>query len=212
MDRSKIGFVVGLAAEARLLDMTGCAVEIGGGTAPGAARAVAGLIGRKAGAIISFGLAGGLNPALPPGALLIPEAVLDGGTLFHCDAELLRLLGGATCKSTVAEQAVVATVARKQALFAQTGADAVDLESGAVARAAAGAGIPFAVLRAVADPAARDLPPAALVALSGTGRIGLLSVLASVLKQPGQIPALLAVGRDAAKARGALVRKLRATG
>ena len=212
MDRSKIGFVVGLAAEARLLDMTGCAVEIGGGSAPGAARAAARLIGRNLGAVISFGLAGGLNPALAPGAVVIPESVIDGGTAFHCDPGLLNLLGGATCKSVAGEQAVVTSVARKQALYAQTGADAVDLESGAVARAAAGNNLPFAVLRAVADPAGRDLPPAALVALSGTGRIGLFSVLASVLKEPGQIPALLALARDAAKARRALVRKLRETG
>jgi hypothetical protein len=35
------------------------------------------------------------------------------------------------------------------------------------------------------------------------------AVLASVLRQPGQIPALLAIAKDAAKARAALIRRLK---
>ena len=57
---------------------------------------------------------------------------------------------------------IVATQADKARAWIDTGALAVDLESAVVARAAAAAGIPFLVLRAIADPATRHLPPARL--------------------------------------------------
>jgi adenosylhomocysteine nucleosidase len=72
--------------------------------------------------------------------------------------------------------------------------------------------LPFAVLRAVADPAERDLPPAALLALDGGGRISFLRVLGSVIRNPGQVPGLLALAGDAAAARRALKERLRALG
>jgi adenosylhomocysteine nucleosidase len=108
----------------------------------------------------------------------------------------------------LAGAAIAVTVAEKKSLFEATGADAIDLESGAVARVAAARGVPFAVLRAVADPAERNLPPAALVALDRSGRIGFLRVLASVFGNPAQIPGLLALARDAAAARRALKGKI----
>jgi adenosylhomocysteine nucleosidase len=69
--------------------------------------------------------------------------------------------------------------------------------------------VPFAVLRAVADPADRDLPPAAVTALSEAGKIKGGKVLGSVLRQPGQIGELVLLARNAAAARSALVRRLR---
>ena len=99
---------------------------------------------------------------------------------------------------------VVASAAAKATLFAATGAAAVDLESGAVARVATEHGLPFAVLRAICDPAERDLPPAALIALDRRGAVGVMRVIGSVLAHPGQLAALLALAADAAAARRAL--------
>jgi adenosylhomocysteine nucleosidase len=209
MERSKIGFVVGLSAEARLLQGSGFSVEIGGGLPAGAAHAAERLIEKNIEALISFGLAGGLNPALRPGAVLIPQSVIDAQDVFDCDNELLEILGAANCKSMLAWHRSAETAAEKRELFEDTMAEAVDLESGAVARAAAAKGVPFAVLRAVADPADRNLPPAALIALNSGGQIKISSVLASVFRQPRQIPMLLAIAQDAAKARHALIEKLK---
>jgi adenosylhomocysteine nucleosidase len=208
MDFSKIGFVVGLSAEARLLRRLGVRIGIGGGFPAGAARAAEKLVADGAVALVSFGLAGGLNPALSPGAVLVPKSVIDNGEIFPCDPSLIEWLGGANAKFVMSAKLVAETEAEKTALFKATKADAIDLESGAVARVAAAGKLPFAVLRAVADPAQRNLPPAALIALNGAGEIGFLSVLASVFKKPVQIPALITLGQDAAKARGALIRKL----
>ena len=212
MERSEIGFVVGLSAEARLLRRFGVRIGIGGGFPAGATQAAEKLVGEGATALVSFGLAGGLNPALPPGALLVPQSVIDDGKVYPCDPSLIEWLGGANAECIMSANLVAETAREKADLFKATAAAAIDLESGAVARVAAGAGIPFAVLRAVADPAQRNLPPAALIALNGAGEIGFSSVLASLFKKPAQIPALIALGQDAAKARVALVRKLRGLG
>ena len=205
LDSDRIGVVVGLAAEARIVRRFFSRVETGGGTAAGAEGAAQRLIEQGAAALISFGLAGGLDPMLRPGAVIVPDAVVTRGQALATDQLLNEGLGGETGQALLGADHVAATALAKQYLFVATGCAAVDLESGAVALAAEAHGLPFAVLRAICDPAERDLPPAALCALNDTGAIGLLRLMASVLSQPWQIPALLALGQDAAAARRALM-------
>jgi adenosylhomocysteine nucleosidase len=212
MDIGKIGFVTGLMAEMALLRGAPFLRGAGGGTAEGAADVALRLIEDGADGLVSFGLAGGLNPALAPGALLVPSRVAEGSNTYECDPALSAWLGGATMGVLLGGKTIAVTAAEKAALFAASGADAIDLESGAVARVALAHGLPFAVLRAVADPAGRTLPPAALIALNQAGQIGILRVLASVLLNPAQIPPLLALARDAASARRALAARLKTIG
>jgi adenosylhomocysteine nucleosidase len=198
------GVVVGLAAEARLVRSLGWPVAIGGGTAGGAWLAAERLVSGGVTALISFGLAGGLDPALRAGSLLVPCAIITDGQRLPTDPRLSGRLGSVSIPLLLGARDVIAGVAAKAALFAATGAAAVDLESGAVARVAAEHGLPFAALRAICDPAERDLPPAALIALDQRGVIGLARVLWSVLVHPAQVPGLLALAGDAATARRAL--------
>ena len=202
---SRLGVVVGLTAEARLLSGSGCAVAVGGGTPVGARRMAQRLVDDGATALISFGLAGGLEPALAAGTLVVPDAVLSQGKRFDCDVSLRAPLTGASIRSLLAADAVVATAADKRRLWQESGAAAVDLESGAVAEIATAAGIPFAVLRAICDPAARDLPSAAVDALDQNGRIAPLKMARILLRDPLQILALIRLAQDAARARRALV-------
>ncbi len=187
----------------------GAQVAIGGGGPAGAAQAAESLAPHVS-ALISFGLAGGLDPALPAGALLVPATVLADDGAWRTDPALSAWLGGATPGALFGDGAILATAAAKAALHARTGAVAVDLESAAVARAAARHGLPFAVLRAVCDPAGRTLPHAALVALDAQGRIGPVRVASAVLARPWDIPALIALGADAARARRALAARVAA--
>jgi adenosylhomocysteine nucleosidase len=201
--------VVGLRAEARLARRLGLPVVIGGGTAAGADAAARRAVAAGAAALVSFGLAGGLDPSLRPGDLIVPVAVVQNGVSLATDPGLTAWLGGATPHRLLAAGTVAADAANKRRLWQATGAAAVDLESGAVAQVATLHHLPFAVLRAICDPAERDLPPAALAALDGRGAIGLARVAGSVIAQPGQIPALLRLAADAAAARRALARRLR---
>lgn len=204
-----IAFVVGLKAEARLLK--GASVFIGGGDAAGAEIAAKRAIDAGATGLISFGLAGGLAGHMAAGSLLIPRRVAWRGTTYQTDPGLSAALGGCNCDLLTAEEQIVVTASEKAGLCARTGADAVDLESGATAEAASRAGVPFAVLRAVCDPAGRDLPPAALAALDQAGAIGLGRVLISLARHPLQLAGLLRLAQDAALARASLTAHLRDT-
>ncbi len=182
----------------------GCPVRVGGGTPDGAVRAARDLVALGAVGLVSFGLAGGLDPALRPGVLVIPRMVLWAGRRYDADVASAGRFGGLTGHCLLAGTAVAANVEAKRRLHRQTGAHAIDLESGGVAEVAAAHGIPFVAVRAICDPAERDLPPAALAALDGRGRIGLARVILSVLRHPGQVAELLRLASDAAAARRAL--------
>ena len=196
-------------AEARLARGLGGLVEAGGGDAAGAEIAARRLVTLGVDALLSFGLAGGLAPNLAAGAIVIPRTVADeNGTIWRTDTDLAARYGP-PCGTILAADAIYATHLAKQAAWTASGAVAVDLESGAVARVAAEHGLPFAVLRAVCDPAGRDLPHAALTALDRQGRIQISALFRSVARHPGQIPALVALGREASKARQALLECVR---
>jgi adenosylhomocysteine nucleosidase len=206
----RIGIVVGLGAEARIARPLGWPVGIGGGTSAGAETAARRLVEQGATALVSFGLAGGLDPALRPGELITPIAVHAGGRDIPTDPGLNCRLGGATPHRLLGADAIASSVAGKHDLWQSTGAVAIDLESGPVARAAESLGLPFAVLRAICDPAERDLPLAALAALDRQGAIALLRVLRSLLSHPTQLPAVLALAGDAAAAQRALTQRVSA--
>ena len=194
-----------MTTEARIAARLGGLVQTGGGTPAGAEAAASHLIGEGATALVSFGLAGGLDPALRPGMVIMPSVVLAPGAQWRTSLELAERFGGLTGHAILAGAEIAATAAAKRQLRVETGADAIDLESGAVARVAEAHGLPFVVVRAMCDPVERDLPQAALIALDAHGSIGLLNVLRSVLAHPLQIPTLLAIACDAARARRALL-------
>ncbi len=205
LPHTTIGILAGLRAEARIARALG-PVEIGGGLPPGARAATLRLIGTGAPALLSFGLAGGLDPALPPGTLIIPAAILHHGQIYPADPALLSWLGGPTTQRLLATDTPIATASAKHALFSTTGATAVDLESGELASIATAHRLPFAALRVICDPATTTLPPAALAALDNTGAIGALRIAASLLRHPTQLPALLRLAADAATAHATLRR------
>lgn len=95
-------------------------------------------------------------------------------------------------------------------VWRETGALAVDLESAVVASAAEAARIPFLVLRAIADPATREVPSAALIPFSRDENSVLLRLMAELLRQPRQIAALLVLAFDTQRALMALAAPARA--
>ncbi len=208
MDSKNITVIVGLRAEARIARQLGWKVEIGGGNAIGAARAVERAIARGATGLVSFGLAGGLDPSLRPGAILVARSVWLDGQDIATDPTLNARLGGGTAHRLLAGATLLDTADSKRRCWRDLQAHAIDLESAAVARAAQAHHIPFAVLRAICDPANCSLPPAALIALDHAGAIGLWRTLRAVLRHPRQIPDLLALARDAQTARLALAGRV----
>lgn len=207
--------VTGLAAEARIARRAGLAAAASGGEPARTRAAIQSLIAGGATSLVSFGICGGLDPTLAPGRLLLPEAVRDEGGVrlgvdpaWHARVAAALAARGLTVLTgdILGAERIVASAARKAALRRATGALAADLESHHLARAALAAGLPFLVLRAVADPADRALPPAALIELDSSGRPALAAVLLSLLRDPLQLPALLRVAEDTRRALRALDR------
>ena len=155
----------------------------------------------KVRAVVSFGISGGLDPALQPGDLTLPTTVVSGtGAKWAVSAMILLCLkqeaedGGINFVSGIevsTEELSDSSPEGRAALRKATGGDGVDMESHIAAQFAQAQGLPFAVIRAVADPYDFTLPPAALTPLNPDGTINLPGIVASILRNPGQIPALI---------------------
>jgi len=234
-----IGIVSALAAEARTLgpaaphgvgigrldDGALLAVSgIGGAAAAAAARK---LVLAGASALASFGMAGGLDPVLICGAVLLPEevAALDGeNPTAATSSQWRQRVRAALPASCSAGGGRLLTSARplgrdaKALAWRSSHAAAVDMESAAIALVAAQAGLPFIALRVIVDTAFDELPRA-VIAASGGGRLRIGRLLAGLASAPGEVGALIrlsaryriasrvlmAVARPGSPARRALV-------
>jgi len=208
MERAKIGFITGLTAEARWLRNAGFMVKVGGGTPFGAQQAAEALANDGALGLISFGLAGGLKPGLVPGSIVVPTAIIEGNRVYPADYALMAFLGGSTGAPLYAGQKIAQTAHDKSLIYRRSHPDAIDLESGAVARVAKARGLPFAALRAVTDTADTDLPPVAMTALKDDGSLDFIAIAKSMVRHPRQLPSLLVMAQSAKAARAALVARL----
>jgi hopanoid-associated phosphorylase len=209
------GFILsvsGLAREAAIAAGPGIrALAAGGPRLPGLIEAA---IAQGAAGILSFGIAGGLDPALPPGTAILAEAVIAGGERWAADAawreRLAARLPDARLGDLAGVDLPVMTQADKQALASATRALAVDMESHIATRLAATHGLPFAALRVICDPAGRTIPPAAVAGMREDGGTDLGAILLALLRAPGQLPAMMRLAGDARTALGVLARCRRA--
>jgi len=207
--------VCGLAAEARRARRSGLCPIVGAGDRARTAALIT-AAGNGIDCLISFGIAGALAPLLQTGDVVISTEVVATGGSWRAPASFRRDIAGLADALGVHQGAVLgapvilATAEAKRQARDQTGAVAVDLESDLVADGAARAGIPFVVIRAIADPAARDLPPAALLPLAANGTAQLPAVLASLVHDPRQFGPLFTLARETRAALAALMRPAQA--
>jgi hopanoid-associated phosphorylase len=154
--------------------------------------------------VISFGVAGGLDPALKSGDIVVATEVLAGDTRWLAGLSLNDELVASVARGgsrvvrggLAGVEQVVAARSVKAALRLETGAAAVDMESHIAAAYASEAGLPFAALRVIADPASRALPALAVAAIKPNGDIDLRKVLSGVARNPMVLRALVSTGID----------------
>jgi hopanoid-associated phosphorylase len=167
-------------------------------------------IGEGTRGIISFGICGGLRPDLKPGTCIVGTAVLFDGRSHATDAAWTKRIAARLPQvelgAVAGSRAVIADPCEKRALFDATGAIAADMESHVAARIAEKHGLPFAILRAVADPAHQRIPPAAVHGLKPDGSTDVRGVLKSLSSEPSQIAELMRVAANAWRARASLLR------
>jgi adenosylhomocysteine nucleosidase len=200
--------VSGLLAEARIAGGAGARAIVGGGNGARLAAEIDRGIGDGGGGLLSFGMAGGLEPGLAPGTIIVPGVVIIGTERFATSATWTRhlrsMLPQCVERAVTGVDRPVASVPAKSSLYATTGAVAADMESHIAARASARAGLPLAVLRVIADPSSRALPEAALAGMGDDGRPDLWAVLRRLARDPAQCRALVGVARDARRAMAVL--------
>ncbi len=168
---------------------------IGPAAATLAARA---LIDSGASALMTFGLAGGLDPALRAGCVVLPGEILtrDGGRFVTSAAWRERLLALVRpCRdvetgSLLSIPDAIDSVAGKAAAFHDTGAVAVDMESAAVAAVAADGHLPFVAVRVIVDTAS-DALPRAVTSASRAGRVHTGRLIMGLVTAPREIAGLL---------------------
>jgi adenosylhomocysteine nucleosidase len=154
--------------------------------------------------VISFGIAGGLDPTLKSGDIVVATEVLSGDTRWLAGLPLneAQIASVALKRRRVVRgglagvEQVIAAKAGKAALWSETGAAAVDMESHIAASYAAQAGLPFAALRVISDPASRALPAIAMSAVKPNGDIDLGKVLRGIARNPLSLLALVSTGID----------------
>jgi len=173
-----------------------------------AAAAATSLLDQGATSLVSWGLAGGLSSELAAGDLLLPRGVMAAnGEMLHTDESWRLQLAGALDGlawhegGLVESHGIVHSIGEKRELAGNSGAAAVDMESAAIARVAQQAGVPFLIVRTVAD-TANEVPPAFIAAAIGPGgRIRMDRMLPAVLTHPG---AWLGLARLGCHTRAAL--------
>lgn len=219
---SKIGIVVGMKTEAELASAPNLAlpavfqpkVFVSGANPTRAYEGAKALVIEGVDGLLSFGLAGGLDPALRTGDIVVASAViLPDGSRIGTDAawraqlrDALLGLGRVSAGSIAGQDKAVATKRDKAALKLRTGAGAVDMESHATARAAREAGLPFMALRVILDSAGHGIPWAALAGLGPDGDIQLWPVIGRLVVKPWELPGLVVLARAQAQALDVLGR------
>jgi adenosylhomocysteine nucleosidase len=218
-----LGIVAALAAETRALGRAttngagpaslgdGTLLVVSGMGQTAAGHAARRLVDAGARALISWGMAGGLDPALAAGTLLLPREVASPeGAFFLTAADWRQQVSSALapshpvcCGKLLTCRIAIASATDKAIAFRQTAAVAVDMESLAVAEVAAARRLPFLAVRAIVDTAADEVPQALVAAAAvGAKRVPVRRLIGALARTPEDIlPVLRLAGRYRAASR-----------
>jgi adenosylhomocysteine nucleosidase len=177
------------------------------------------LLAAGATALVSWGVAAGLDPALAPGTLVVTAQVVTG------DANGLATAAPTTSVSRRWAERVVARMRPRASVspgpiahadriletkeakrgLARTGAAAADMETRGVATVAESGGVPWIAVRAIADTSDTALPASVLGAVDESGRVRPGRLLAALARHPRELAMLPPLARGF----GAALRALR---
>ncbi len=170
-------------------------------------------------ALVSFGFAGGLQPKLPAGTLIVGQHLVSTASnrsLAEADGELVEQFLAAAKSAglpvqrgaVVSTDHIVADASHKAALACKSGAAAVDMETKGMVEVASQAGLAWVALRAIVDAAEEALPAAYLRVLRTDGRVALGRLMRELPRSPCLTWHLFAMARRTALARRHLSRAL----
>lgn len=145
--------------------------------------------------VISVGLAGALDPALPVGQVFTPRTVIDAKDGSRSDTE--------QGNGVLVSFSSVADPEQKSRLAKAYGAAAVDMESAAVARGAETHGLRFSAVKAISDAADFALPPVERF-VDHDGKFRSLAFVGFLALRPWLWTSVLRLARNSSRAAGNL--------
>jgi len=143
--------------------------------------------------VLSCGFAGGLRPGLETGAVLYEN---EAGHVIKSRLEEAGARMGRFMFST----RVATTAEEKRALWEESKADAVEMESQTICVICREQGIPSATVRVVLDTAARDLPLDFNQLMTADQRMSYGKLALALVRSPGKIEALLQLQKQSRSA------------
>ena len=207
-----VGIVVALPEELRSLTniklKQGEHVQLGniliaysGAGMNNAAKAAQTLMEKGAKQLVSWGCAAGLAQNFKPGDLLLAEKIVDEHDQFDIDLQwrgnVLKVLNAVASVhngSLFTSKELISRSQDKQQIHQNSHAVALDMESAAIAEVARKNGMPFLVIRSIADPVSMDLPAAVLAGLDDNGQVKLSKLLGHLLGHPWEVFGLIRLG------------------
>ena len=154
--------------------------------------------------VLVVGIAGGVDPGLCIGDVVVPEVVVDGpsGREYRADP-----LGSHPRAGRIVSSDELSSGSDEQAAMVAAGITAVDMETAAVAAVCAAAGVRWSAFRGISDHGAESGIDESVLHLSkpdGTADAG--AVARYALTKPWKMPKLAKLGRDMQTAVDAAVR------
>jgi adenosylhomocysteine nucleosidase len=138
--------------------------------------------------VLTCGFAGGLNPDLKFG-----EVIFELAGPAADDQKLVANLNAAGAKPAkfFCADRIATTIAEKKKLRAETGADAVEMESAAIHAVCRERGIPCATVRVISDTANENLPLDFNALAKPDKNMDFGKLFLAIVKSPGKIGALM---------------------
>jgi adenosylhomocysteine nucleosidase len=140
--------------------------------------------------VLACGFAGGLNPDLKIGEVVFELSDSEIRNPQSAIRNSLLAAGAKPAKFFCADH-IATTVAEKKKLHAETGADAVEMESAAIHAICAEKNIPCATVRVISDAANEDLPLDFNALSKPDKNLDFGKLFLTIAKSPGKIPALM---------------------
>ena len=203
----KLGVLTGLAREVNCLPKPSTEMLIAcAGAMPDQAEHLSKrFIDQGCMALLSFGIAGALDPDVQVGDTVVSTGVINakGDVLFTDNSWLQRVIVlldqslSPVHKGLIYGSDIAITSAQlKSDIYVKSKALCVDMETHRMALVAQQAAIPFLAIRVISDDATRAIPSAALGVIGENGKPQIGRVLKGLLRHPNQIPALMALSKD----------------
>jgi adenosylhomocysteine nucleosidase len=203
----KLGVLTGLAREVNCLPKPSTEMLIAcAGAMPDQAEHLSKrFIDQGCMALLSFGIAGALDPDVQVGDTVVSTGVINakGDVLFTDNSWLQRVIVlldqslSPVHKGLIyGTDKIISTPQLKSKVYASSKAICVDMETHRMALVSSRASVPFLAIRVISDNTSSTIPSAALGVIGKNGKPLIGRVIRGLLRHPNQVTALMALSRD----------------